>query len=629
METPTLPHSLTHHSHSDPEVTQLLIDRGANLEAPQSKNTGEVAPTTPLLHSMESPQVARVLVRNGARLSVVHPLSGKDPLCMAIEVFGDEDSGPPNDDVHAHERGYVAYLIQQLHRQQAVSQPTPTPSPMCTLTAVASETGREVGTRPTIDTHTDVHTTTSCTGARTVTDPGAQGVSVAALGAMAASFASAHLRREAGRIATDRLNSVSPVSGRAALHRAVAAGYLQNVRALLSAGASVRVRDSAGQTPLHLAAFADIVSALLQAGANPHLGTAADPLDTPLRRALAAQKRALVERMQAVPDAQRPPVLDASACEAATLSQKRGFTESTVDYHAVMSRSASSAHRSLNPSASFSSAPSSSSSSSKKKKKRKRIRTGEGSEFEWEPSLRNEDEREDRRLAQADHQEQGSDHQEQTSTSSTTSTASTSTIASTSTPSAGSVATLNARAQAALAEVLTPLDSLRPGLDLVVCGINPGTETAKHGHHYAGRNNHFWPLLHLSGIVGAPLTHTHDRALLDDGIGFTNLCARVTRSSSALRAADYRLGAAQLRTKLSVLRPHIVCFNGKGIYERFQGTRISELGEQLPLRFGEHTVHVFVMPSTSGRVANYQKKEKLDFFRQLKQLLTRVRHLRG
>ena len=58
---------------------------------------------------------------------------------------------------------------------------------------------------------------------------------------------------------------------------------------------------------------------------------------------------------------------------------------------------------------------------------------------------------------------------------------------------------------------LRPLpDELRPGLDLVFVGINPGIASATRGHHYAGPGNHFWPLLYEAGFVPERLTVAMD-----------------------------------------------------------------------------------------------------------------------
>lgn len=162
-------------------------------------------------------------------------------------------------------------------------------------------------------------------------------------------------------------------------------------------------------------------------------------------------------------------------------------------------------------------------------------------------------------------------------------------------------------------------DHLRPGLDLVVVGINPGLKSAERGHHYAGPGNHFWPLLHESGLVPEPLACEDDGRLPDFGIGLTNLVDRPSRGSADLTREELAAGAAPLRAKLRRYRPHVVCFNGKTIFEAFAGRRCA-FGEQ-PERV-EGAV-AFVMPSTSARTAAYQRADKLRFFRALRRVVER------
>jgi TDG/mug DNA glycosylase family protein len=160
-------------------------------------------------------------------------------------------------------------------------------------------------------------------------------------------------------------------------------------------------------------------------------------------------------------------------------------------------------------------------------------------------------------------------------------------------------------------------DYLRPHLDLIVVGINPGTRSAAAGHHYAGPGNHFWPLLFESGLVGEPLTHEQDARVLEWGIGLTNMVARPSPSITDLSLDELRAGARTLRTKLLKYAPAIICFNGKRIYEVFAGHPCA-FGLQ-PDRVGE--ARVFVMPSTSARTASYQRADKLVFFRELARLV--------
>jgi mismatch-specific thymine-DNA glycosylase len=160
-------------------------------------------------------------------------------------------------------------------------------------------------------------------------------------------------------------------------------------------------------------------------------------------------------------------------------------------------------------------------------------------------------------------------------------------------------------------------DYLRPGLDVVFVGINPGLASAAARHHYAGRTNHFWPLLHEAGFVPEPLTYEDDWRVPAFGIGLTNLVDRPSRGIDALSKEEMAAGAERLREKLRRCRPRVVCFNGKAIAEAFLGRRCA-LGLQ-PERW--EGMPVYVMPSTSARTASYQRGDKLRFFRELKRLV--------
>ena len=168
-------------------------------------------------------------------------------------------------------------------------------------------------------------------------------------------------------------------------------------------------------------------------------------------------------------------------------------------------------------------------------------------------------------------------------------------------------------------------DYLRPGLDVVFVGINPGLASAAAGHHYAGPTNHFWPLLHEAGFVLEPMTYENDARVLEFGIGLTNLVDRPTRGIDGLARAELLAGAGRLRAKLRRCRPRVVCFNGKAIAEAFLGGRCA-FGRQ-PERW--EGVAVYVLPCTSARAAAYQYRDKLRFFRELKRLVDRERAANG
>lgn len=162
-------------------------------------------------------------------------------------------------------------------------------------------------------------------------------------------------------------------------------------------------------------------------------------------------------------------------------------------------------------------------------------------------------------------------------------------------------------------------DYLRPGLDVVFVGFNPGDRSSRIGHYYAGRGNQFWNFLYESGLIPSWLTPEEDWRVLDFGIGLTDIVKRWSRSSSDLAAGHYRCGAAVLKEKLQRVAPRVVAFNGKGAYEGFTGR---------PSRLGLATRHiagarVFVLPSTSGRNGSLTRSAKLEYFKRLAQWVGR------
>jgi TDG/mug DNA glycosylase family protein len=172
-------------------------------------------------------------------------------------------------------------------------------------------------------------------------------------------------------------------------------------------------------------------------------------------------------------------------------------------------------------------------------------------------------------------------------------------------------------------------DYLRPGLKLVIVGINPGLRSGATGHHYAYPGNHFWPLLFDSGLLPERLTYEDDHRALEFDVGLTNLCDRTTHEANELTREEMAAGARALRDKLLACAPRVVCFNGMGIYDAFLAAweemaaangRRRRIAPGLQAERLAETL-LFVVPSSSGRTAAYPRQAKLDYYRQLKQLL--------
>jgi len=90
------------------------------------------------------------------------------------------------------------------------------------------------------------------------------------------------------------------------------------------------------------------------------------------------------------------------------------------------------------------------------------------------------------------------------------------------------------RSQLIAARGRTIRDVVRPRLDVLFCGINPGLYSGATGYHFARPGNRFWPALHLSGFTARQLAPWNSRDLLEAGCGITNLVSRTTAMAAEL-----------------------------------------------------------------------------------------------
>jgi mismatch-specific thymine-DNA glycosylase len=160
-------------------------------------------------------------------------------------------------------------------------------------------------------------------------------------------------------------------------------------------------------------------------------------------------------------------------------------------------------------------------------------------------------------------------------------------------------------------------DYLRKGMKMILVGANPGDRSARVGHYYAGRNNQFWPIMYESGVIPEPIGYEEDRRMLEFGIGMTDLVKRPTRGVEEIERQEYAEGRVLLAQKLEDLRPRVVAFNGKMVYEKFTG-RPCKLGLQKDQLYG---ARVFVLPSTSGQNGGTSVGVKKRYFKKLAVLL--------
>jgi TDG/mug DNA glycosylase family protein len=158
-------------------------------------------------------------------------------------------------------------------------------------------------------------------------------------------------------------------------------------------------------------------------------------------------------------------------------------------------------------------------------------------------------------------------------------------------------------------------------MKLVIVGINPGENSVRAGHYYAGRGNPFWEMLYEGGVVPEPVEYTEDKRMIEFGIGLTDLVKRPTRGIEEIRREEWTEGRVLLAQKLEEMAPKLIAFNGKTAYEKFSG-RPCKPGLQKEILYG---AKVFVLPSTSGQNATVSRAQKLKYFKQLGALLAKMK----
>lgn len=157
-------------------------------------------------------------------------------------------------------------------------------------------------------------------------------------------------------------------------------------------------------------------------------------------------------------------------------------------------------------------------------------------------------------------------------------------------------------------------DLIAEHLDVLFCGINPGLTAAATGHHFAGRNNRFWRVIHLAGFTPMEISPHDDRELLLYGCGLTAVVKRATASAEQLSRAEFIAAAAAFEQKVARYGPRFVAFLGKAAYSALSGQREVAWGLQ-PRRM--QGANVWVLPNPSGRNLAFGLDALVDAYRPL------------
>jgi TDG/mug DNA glycosylase family protein len=157
-------------------------------------------------------------------------------------------------------------------------------------------------------------------------------------------------------------------------------------------------------------------------------------------------------------------------------------------------------------------------------------------------------------------------------------------------------------------------DVVRPDLNVVFCGINPGTLSGQLGQHFARPGNRFWKVLHGAGFTDRLLGPGEQWQLLGFGVGVTNLVARTTATAAEVSTEELREGAVDLVSRVESWRPRQVAVLGVQAYRTAFRRPRAPLGRQ-PEPIGP--AGLWVLPNPSGLQARYQLPEMITMYKEL------------
>jgi TDG/mug DNA glycosylase family protein len=165
--------------------------------------------------------------------------------------------------------------------------------------------------------------------------------------------------------------------------------------------------------------------------------------------------------------------------------------------------------------------------------------------------------------------------------------------------------------------LIDPLpDILSKGLAVVFCGINPGLLAAAAGHHFVGRGNRFWRVLHLSGFTPTELQPQNDHMILRYRCGLTTVVERPTARADQLLPEEFAASAALFEQKITRCAPRFVAFLGKAAYAALSDRREIAWGSQTTTLGG---AAVWVLPNPSGRNRAFSLERLVSAYRELRQ----------
>jgi double-stranded uracil-DNA glycosylase len=157
-------------------------------------------------------------------------------------------------------------------------------------------------------------------------------------------------------------------------------------------------------------------------------------------------------------------------------------------------------------------------------------------------------------------------------------------------------------------------DLIAPNLDVLFCGINPGTYSAAVGHHFAGPGSRFWITLRDSKLTPRLYSAFEEDQLLALGYGITNIVPRASTTADDLSPDELRAGGKRLRKLVFQYQPRFLAFLGFVAYrtafkqpKAIGGLQLETIG----------ATQIWLLPNPSGLNAHHQDSGLAKLFAEL------------
>lgn len=164
-------------------------------------------------------------------------------------------------------------------------------------------------------------------------------------------------------------------------------------------------------------------------------------------------------------------------------------------------------------------------------------------------------------------------------------------------------------------------DLINKNLKVLFCGINPGLKSAWDGHHFSGRSNRFWKVLHQSGFTPYQIEPTNDATILEFGYGLTTAVERATARADQLSKEEFADSVEMFKIKMAEYQPKYIAFLGKAAYMAFSGKKKLLWGLQTEDFCGSK---VWILPNPSGLNRGFPLDQLVTSYSELYQFISQT-----